>query len=403
MVIISHESIGNCELIVDAIYEGGNAGDVTDDPLSKILSVGNQAGFRYSGRSKNIKYIVLYSSGEDADWPDSIDIETGIFKYFGDNKNPGNDLHATSRKGNLILKDIFESLYNEKNPRQNIPPIFIFRKFPTQHSNRSVQFKGLCVPGAKHLSSTEDLVAVWKSKEGQRFQNYMAYFTILNIATISREWINDLNNGRVLTENTPNRYAHWLKKGKYYPLTSTRSIEIRSIEEQLPKVQFEKDMLEEIVNFFKDKPRDFEYLAAEIYKMTDKNLIIDQVTQKSRDGGYDAYGRLKLGLDIDPIYVDFMLEAKCYAYDKSGTKHNTVGVKETSRLISRIRNRQFGVLVTTSAVSKQAYTELRNDKHPILIISGGDIIKILIDKGINNKKVLKEYLLKNFFDRNLDY
>ncbi|MCP1762460.1 O-acetyl-ADP-ribose deacetylase (regulator of RNase III) [Bradyrhizobium japonicum] len=37
-----------------------------------------------------------------------------------------------------------------------------------------------------------------------------------------------------------------------------------------------------------------------------------------------------------------MLEAKCYG---SG---NSVGVREMSRLISRLRHRQFGVLVTTS-------------------------------------------------------
>ena len=35
-------------------------------------------------------------------------------------------------------------------------------------------------------------------------------------------------------------------------------------------------------------------------------------------------------------------------------KINTVGVKEVSRIISRIRNRQFGVLVSTSAIAKQA-------------------------------------------------
>ena len=37
---------------------------------------------------------------------------------------------------------------------------------------------------------------------------------------------------------------------------------------------------------------------------------------------------------------------------------NTVGVREVSRLISRIRHRQFGVLVTTSVVGRQAYEEV---------------------------------------------
>jgi hypothetical protein len=58
-------------------------------------------------------------------------------------------------------------------------------------------------------------------------------------------------------------------------------------------------------------------------------------------------------------------------------------VKEVSRLISRIRHRQFGVLVTTSLVARQAYEEVREDRHPILFISGRDIAEILIANGFN--------------------
>ena len=36
---------------------------------------------------------------------------------------------------------------------------------------------------------------------------------------------------------------------------------------------------------------------------------------------------------------------------------NSVGVKELARLISRIKHREFGVLVTTSYVNEQAYRE----------------------------------------------
>ena len=43
-----------------------------------------------------------------------------------------------------------------------------------------------------------------------------------------------------------------------------------------------------------------------------------------------------------PLKIDCALEAKCYS------KNNGVGVKLMSRLISRIRYRQFGIMVTTS-------------------------------------------------------
>jgi len=66
------------------------------------------------------------------------------------------------------------------------------------------------------------------------------------------------------------------------------------------------------------------------------------------------------------------LEAK--SYDPKG---KGVGVRELSRLLSRSRHRQFGILITTSHLAAQAYTELKEDKHPVVIISGGDIISTL--------------------------
>jgi len=48
-----------------------------------------------------------------------------------------------------------------------------------------------------------------------------------------------------------------------------------------------------------------------------------------------------------------------------------------SRLISRLRHRQFGVLVTTSYVDSQAYREIKEDQHPIVVIAAADIVVIL--------------------------
>ncbi|HFD86497.1 MAG TPA: restriction endonuclease, partial [Gammaproteobacteria bacterium] len=69
------------------------------------------------------------------------------------------------------------------------------------------------------------------------------------------------------------------------------------------------------------------------------------------------------------------LEAKCYAPSGKG-----VGVKELSRLISRLRHRQFGILVTTSYLASQAYRELKEDGHPVVILCGADIAGLLKQK-----------------------
>tara|TARA_R100000935_G_scaffold58912_1_gene99666 strand:+ start:25155 stop:26366 length:1212 start_codon:yes stop_codon:yes gene_type:complete len=396
MRIFKFNELENCDLIIDAIYEGGNNGNVGDDPINKILPVGNQGGFRYAGSLNTLKYVVLYTSGENIDWPDTIDTETGVFQYYGDNKKPGHELHDTKKNGNLILKNLFESLHSENSPRENVPPIFIFEKYPTTNSNRSVQFKGLCVPGTNNKNQLEDLIAIWKTSKGLRFQNYSAFFTILNVAKITRTWINDLNSGIDFSNTAPSEFKKWVEKGIYNALISKRTISIRTIEEQLPQNKNEWKLLELVFEYFEDEPTLFEFLAAENYRMTDSKIIIDEVTRGTIDGGRDAIGRIKLGLNDDPIYAEFAIEAKCYNPGVLDKKNNTVGVREVSRLISRIRNRQFGILVTTSAVAKQAYEEVRTDGHPIIFLSGKDIVKILVEKGINTLPTLKEYLTENY-------
>ena len=82
-----------------------------------------------------------------------------------------------------------------------------------------------------------------------------------------------------------------------------------------------------------------------------------------------------------PLKIDCALEAKCYS------PSHGVGVKEMSRLISRIRYRQFGIMITTSYVDKQAYQEVVEDGHPILIVSAVDIAGVLRKNAINSSNV----------------
>jgi hypothetical protein len=67
--------------------------------------------------------------------------------------------------------------------------------------------------------------------------------------------------------------------------------------------------------------------------------------------------------------------------------------KKAGPPLSRIRHRQFGVLVTTSAIARQAYEEVRQDRHPIIFISGRDISEILFKNEFNTEAKV-ETLLK---------
>ena len=73
-----------------------------------------------------------------------------------------------------------------------------------------------------------------------------------------------------------------------------------------------------------------------------------------------------------------------------------VGVGGVSRLISRLRHRQFGILVTTSYLSLQAYREIKEDQHPIVVISGADIVTLLRSCGYASPTSVQEWLDDNF-------
>ena len=67
-----------------------------------------------------------------------------------------------------------------------------------------------------------------------------------------------------------------------------------------------------------------------------------------------------------------------------------------SRLISRLRHRQFGILVTTSFLGHQAYEELRSDRHPVVVVASADIAAILVKAGIGTPDAVQEWLIASF-------
>lgn len=399
MRVIPSNLLSSSDLIIDAVYEGGTQANAAADPISKLLQgVGNQGGFRASGKGPNKKYVVLYTSGEEKDWPDTLDLSTGQFIYFGDNRRPGHQLHDTPRKGNEILRRVFEFLHGSPSMRAVVPPFFIFKSYPTPASGRSVQFKGLAVPGFAGLPSTADLVAVWKTTEGQRFQNYRAIFTVLDEPVIARSWLQELAAGEsaAALSSAPGAWRDWVGSGRARALASENTTIIRSIEEQRPGTSNKKAILRAVFEYFEQAPIAFEAFAARVFQMHDPRVIIDTITRGSVDGGRDAIGRYLLGLSDDPVYAEFSLEAKCYQPGLDDTSPNTVGVREVSRLISRIRHRQFGVLVTTSVIARQAYEEVREDRHPIIFFSGRDIADILIHNGFNTPELVASLLITEF-------
>lgn len=380
------DELSTADLVVDAVYEGGSLGHSGDDPIHRLLRVGIGGGFRYLGSQAvqgHVYFCSLYSTLADPDWPDALHLETGRFTYFGDNRRPGRALDDTKRKGNRLLARVFAELHAKQ--RADIPPFLIFTR---AGSGRDVIFRGLAAPGAPNLTEADDLAAIWRTTDGRRFQNYRAIFTILDVPVVPRAWI----EARCAKGDwEPRPWLEWKRSGRYRVLTAPKTAAFRSKAQQLPTDPRRYALLNALVAYYKDH-RDREYAfercAANLLHLMDGNITRIDLTRPWKDGGRDGIGEYRIGSPRNSIVVEFALEAKC----KLPRVSNSSGVKETARLIARLRYRQFGVFVTTSCVHEQAYHEILDDGHPVLVIAGTDIADILARAGITTESELYAWL-----------
>lgn len=387
---IPFDKLSGSDLYIDAIYKGGPQKNIGAEVLSRLLpNCENSGGFRKVYRKDDktkLAYVVLYTSMQELEWPDYLDVETGIFRYYGDNRKAGHNIQDTKKKGNKLLDQVFAMLNNKEHYYQDIPPFLIFKKVAKQ--GRDVQFLGVAAPGNPHISPDKDLVAFWRASSEGRFQNYEAYFTILNtIDPIPQKWLNALiNDHKNSLRFAPKVWRKFITKGRY-GIEALRAQKMHIPPNKYDQLQSNDDgnkCLREIRAHYSDNAYGFEICAKTIVELMDSHFQDFSLTRPWRDGGRDAIGHYVIGGESKtkyPLKIDCAIEAKCY------NENNSVGVREMSRLISRIRYRQFGILVTTSFVNNQAYREVLDDGHPILIISASDIATILKRNSINYENI----------------
>jgi len=217
MSVVEFNQLTTADLTVDCVYKAGRTGNINDDPLSRLLpGIGNQGGFRTCGSfiKDSVRFTVLYTSSAELDWPDTLDSNTRTFTYFGDNRSPGRSLYDTPKKGNLLLSRVFQRVRSGRSGRIQVPPFLLFDKVGT---GRDVRFAGVLAPGSNLMDEEEDLTVVSRTKDGQRFQNYRATFTILNIATVPRSWIDQLIASEPLGTSCPVPWRSWVESGSYMP------------------------------------------------------------------------------------------------------------------------------------------------------------------------------------------
>lgn len=192
-------------LRIDALYRNTNDWNKSEDEFNKFFrfsdgkGINNTSGFRPKSRSDSksteildCAFCVLVTNLGEHEWPDELNPETGQFTYYGDNRKSGTAIDSTQVGGNRFLQKIFENVHSQT--RSLIQPILCFEVVRNQVGTY-MKFLGIAAPGAQGLSATEDLVAVWKIREGQRFQNYRSIFTILKEEVVKKEWLEDLVSG----------------------------------------------------------------------------------------------------------------------------------------------------------------------------------------------------------------
>lgn len=184
----------------------------------------------------------------------------------------------------------------------------------------------------------------------------------------------------------PKPWRQWVEAHRYEALISPRTTEIRSKDEQLPQDDKGFELLSTIREHFRGRESLFEAVAVEIWRLIAPATGKCEITRPSRDGGMDAIGEYLIGPAGDRVAIQFALEAKCYESSHS------VGVRDVSRLIARLRIRQFGVFVTTSFFNSQVYEEVRTDGHPLVLVCGRDIVGALQRAGLSDRRSLHKWL-----------
>lgn len=212
---VPFEELQSVDLVLGQVYRGGTSGSVADDPLNRLIPVGNAGGFRYKGKAEAPLLVALYTTGTEDDWPDSVDPATSTLTYYGDNRKPGRGLLDTPRHGNEILRRTFARAHGDPLARAHVAPHLLFAK---AGQGRDIVFRGLLAPGASSLTPDEELVIVSQDRHGMELRNYQATFTVLDAERVTRAWLNDVLAGEPLADSCPDVWREWVTRRVFAPL-----------------------------------------------------------------------------------------------------------------------------------------------------------------------------------------
>lgn len=330
-------------------------------------------------------------------WQDYFDSDNGHIRYFGDNKNPGND--PAKSAGNALLLNAFKTYSAlEYDKRKHSIPLIFFER--VKYENR---IKGNIVFQGFGIIERVELITQYDQKYNRSFPNYVFDFAVLSMAEenelFSWDWISARRNPNLSLKETlelaPDSWKSWLKKGTSALSSCRRKVSrifIEKTENQkpIPGSQEAKD-LKEIYNFYDNRKSRFEALAAvvaqNILKKSGGTYHFGWITQAGSDNGIDFVARLDLGSEFSKVKVVVLGQAKC---EKPTSPTNGVHLART------VARGWIGVYVTTSYFSEAAQAEVIEDQYPLLLVHGLRLAResreLMLESGFSGMKNYLEYV-----------
>lgn len=150
-----------------------------------------------------------------------------------------------------------------------------------------------------------------------------------------------------------------------------RIIELKNVHKKYIE-SFKRNILTQLQSF---DPTEFEIFCGNLLKAFGfKNI---KVTSKTKDGGFDGHGKLKIGLAWMPVAFE------CKRY-----KNNTIGRPKIDQFRGSIQG-QFpqGIFFTTSRFTKEAQlASFKPGADPIILIDGNGIVDLMVEKEFGVEK-----------------
>ncbi|WP_424213945.1 restriction endonuclease [Streptomyces sp. BI20] len=359
-----------------------------------LLESGINAVGRRTAAGEGPRPVILLRSSpakagtSQTPWHDTFDLEHGHVRYYGDHKATSKEEIGQTRGNAAMLAALARHRGLTPEDRAGAEPLLLFRGVSRNGKPKGfVEFCGLGV-----IERAERIVQ-WSEDKALPFVNYVYDIALLDLSAegdaVDWDWI--LARRRALADPSisnsvfdqpavPASWRKWVEQGHTsLPRTRRRVARARVRSLRAQRTAEDDPMaidLRTVYEMFHDRKHDFEHVASAVAARvlggaTGGGYREGWVTRRSGDGGADFVGRVDLGKGIAGTSLVVLGQAKCVKPTQA------VSAEQIARVVARLQRGWIGAFVTTGVFSEAAQLEMVEDRYPIALIGGLDLIREL--------------------------